>query len=128
MRSFSKKFLFNSPVEDIYACLTNADTIALWSGYDAVMPEEPGGEFSWFEGDISGRLIDVKPNRYVEYEWDFGDEHPVSPVRIMLSEKGGVTELSLEQKNIPEEDYMNITTGWEEMVMEAISSFLNPNF
>ncbi len=128
MKSFRKSFVFNSPAEDIYACLTNPRTIELWSGCKAVMPDKPGGEFSWFDGDISGLFTEAVPNRSVRFEWHFGDELPVSPVIITLSEQGGVTKVLVEQERIPDEDFDNITDGWESVVAEGIRMFLNPNF
>jgi activator of HSP90 ATPase len=128
MKDYTGSFRINAMAEDVYACLTNPHTIELWSGSPAVMPEEPGGEFSWFDGDITGTIVKLIPNRIVEQEWFFGKKYQPSLVIIKLRESGGVTEIKIVQTGIPDEDYENISAGWEEYVIEGIATFLNPNF
>jgi len=128
MKTFNRSFRLNASAEDVYACLTNQYTIELWSGYSAIMPAEPGGEFSLFEGDITGRVIKLVPGKIIEQEWFFGKRNKPSPVKITLNEKGGVTELKVEQSEIPDEDFENISQGWKDQIIDGIASFLNPNF
>jgi len=128
MKIYSKTFRLNASTEDIYACLTNPYTIELWSGCPASMPAEEGGEFSMFEGDITGRILKLVPGKSIEQEWFFGTKNKPSPVKVTLVEKGGMTELKIEQSGIPDADYENISEGWEEQIIENIASFLNPNF
>ncbi|MBE0673112.1 MAG: SRPBCC domain-containing protein [Bacteroidales bacterium] len=128
MKDFRKSFAINATAEDIYACFTNRYTIELWSGSSAMMPSEPGGEFSWFDGDITGNVIKLIPGRIVEQEWFFGKKNAPSPVKITLREKGGATTVLIEQSGIPDDDYENITEGWEEHIIGGIATFLNPNF
>jgi activator of HSP90 ATPase len=128
MKTYSKNFTINATPEDIYACFTNPFTIELWSGYPAIMPAEPGGEFSLWEGDITGTIVKLVPDRIIEQEWFFGPENMHSPVKITLTGKGGVTIVAVEQSGIPDEDYENIAEGWEEQIIGGIASFLNPNF
>ena len=49
-------------------------------------------------------------------------------MKITLNEKGGVTELKVEQSEIPDADFINISEGWKDQIIDGISSFLNPNF
>jgi activator of HSP90 ATPase len=128
MKTFSKSFRFNATAEDVYACFTNTYTVELWSGNPAIMPTEPGHDFSMFDGDITGTIIKLIPYSLVEQEWYFGKQNPPSLVKISLKEKGGVTEVSIEQTGIPDEDYENIVEGWQEQIIDGIASFLNPNF
>jgi len=128
MKTFNKSFRLNASAEDIYACLTNPYTIELWSGYPANMPAEPGGDFTLFGGDISGRLIKLVPGKEIEHEWFFGKQNKPSPVKITLIEKGGVTELKVVQSEIPDEDFENMSEGWKDQIIDGIASFLNPNF
>ena len=49
MKTFKKTYRINAEPADIYAALTNPYTIELWTGYKAIMSEEPGSEFSIWE-------------------------------------------------------------------------------
>ena len=109
--------------EDVFAALTNAFTIELWTGYPAVMDDKPGTEFSLWEGNISGNNIEVIENKKLVQEWYFGEQNEKSIVTIKLFEDKKGTQVELNHTNIPDEDYENITEGWVEYYFGAIKEF-----
>jgi activator of HSP90 ATPase len=128
MKDFKKNFKINAEPSDVYAALTNPYTIALWSGYPAVMSEEPGSEFSLWEGDITGKNLEFVKDRKVVQEWYFGNQQDKSIVTITIKADGGNSDVTVEQSNIPDEDFADISEGWREFYIGAIISFFNPNF
>lgn len=128
MKDFKKNFKINAEPSDVYAALTNAYTIGLWSGYPAVMSEEPGSEFSLWEGDITGKNIEFVKDRKVVQEWYFGNQAEKSIVTITIKPDGGNSDVTVEHTNIPDEDFADITEGWREFYIGAIINFFNPNF
>lgn len=128
MKTFSKTFKINAEPSDIYSALTNPFTIELWSGYPAIMSEEPGSEFSLWEGDITGRNIEFVSNNRVVQEWYFGEQQEKSIVTITIRPDGENSLVTVEQTNIPDEDFQEISEGWREYYIGAIISFFNPNF
>lgn len=128
MKTFYKTFRINTEPSDVYAALTNPFTIELWSGYPAVMSTEPGSEFSLWEGDITGRNIEFIPDRKVVQEWYFGEQEERSIVTITIRPDKGDSLVTVEQTNIPDDDFNDIAEGWREYYMGAIISFFNPNF
>jgi activator of HSP90 ATPase len=128
MKTFKKTFHINAEPSDIYAALTNPYTIELWSGFPAEMKAEPGEEFTMWEGDICGRIIELVPDSKVVQEWYFGDSHEQSVVTITISARGGESIIVVEHTNIPDDDFENIVEGWNEYYMGAIRRFYNPNF
>ncbi len=128
MKTFNKTFRINAEPSDVYSALTNPFTIELWSGYPAVMSEDPGSEFSLWEGDITGRNIEFVRNSKVVQEWYFGDQQEKSIVTITISPDGENSLVTVEQTNIPDEDFQEISEGWREYYIGAITGFFNPNF
>ncbi|TFH46681.1 MAG: ATPase [Bacteroidia bacterium] len=128
MKNFKKTFHINAEPSDIYAALTNPYTIELWSGYPAQMIAEPGEEFSMWEGDITGKIIQLVPDKKVVQEWYFGETSEESIVTINISPMGGASVVVVEHINIPDDDFENIVEGWVEYYMGAIRRFYNPNF
>ena len=59
MKTFKKTFKINAEPSDVYSAITNPYTIELWSGYPAQMSTEPGSEFSLWEGDITGKTLNL---------------------------------------------------------------------
>jgi len=128
MKTYRKTFVINAESSDIYAALTNPYTIELWSGYPAVMSEEPGSEFSLWEGDIEGRNLEFVKDRKIVQEWYFGDQPEKSVVTITIEPVGKNSMIKVEHINIPDDAYENISEGWEEFYFGAIRNFFNPNF
>ena len=128
MKTFKKSFKINAEPSDIYSALTNPYTIELWSGYPAVMSEEPGSEFSLWEGDISGINIEFVKDKKVVQEWYFGDQAERSLVTILIHPDREDSVVTVEHSNIPDEDFAEIAEGWREYYIGAIISFFNPNF
>ncbi len=128
MKTFKKTFRINAEPSDVYAALTNPVTIELWSGYPAQMSAEPGTEFSLWEGDITGRNIELVENSKVVQEWYFGDQEEKSVVTILIAREGESSLVTVEQTNIPDKDFQEIAEGWREYYIGAIIAFFNPNF
>lgn len=128
MKTFKKTFRINAEPSDVFSALTNPYTIELWSGYPAVMSQEPGSEFSLWEGDITGKNIEIIQNKKLMQEWYFGDQEERSIVTITIVPDRENSSVTVEHTNIPDEDFNDIAEGWREYYIGAIISFFNPNF
>ena len=125
MKEFNYRIKIRAEVADVYAALTNAFTIELWSGYKAEMQEKPGTEFSLWDGDISGKNIEFEKDSKVVQEWYFGEQAEPSIVTIKLFTQGAnKTQIDLNHTNIPDEAYDDIVEGWKEYYLGAIKEFL----
>ena len=128
MKTFKRTFKINAEPSDVYSALTNPFTIGLWSGYPAEMSEEPGTEFTLWEGDISGRNLEFVKDKKVVQEWYFGDQKEKSIVTIDIKPEGENSAVTVEHSNIPDDEFEQIAEGWREFYMGAIAGFLSPNF
>jgi activator of HSP90 ATPase len=128
MKTFKRTFKINAEPSDVYSALTNPYTIELWSGYPAVMSEEPGSEFSLWDGDITGKNLEFIKNKKVVQEWYFGDQPGKSIVTITIQPDREDSAVTVEHTNIPDSDFAEIAEGWREYYIGAIIGFLNPNF
>ena len=124
MRDLRKTIHIKVPREEVYNAITNPLTIELWSGYEAKMEAVPGGEFSMFDGDITGKIKTLDPPSLLEQEWDFGDQEKDSIVRIELFTESGKTRVELIHTNIPDDAFENIEIGWKEYYLAALKSYL----
>jgi activator of HSP90 ATPase len=123
LKDFKNSYIIPTTPDEVFIALTNPLTIELWSGYPAVMSAEPGTEFSLWDGDITGKNIAIEENKQLIQEWYFGDiEKPsIATINLLDHKKGTLIELC--HTNIPDEDFENITTGWNEYYFEAIIDF-----
>ncbi|TCO10384.1 SRPBCC domain-containing protein [Natronoflexus pectinivorans] len=124
LKELKTRVKIKAEAEDVYAAFTNSFTIELWSGYPAVMPTETGQEFSMWEGDIQGRLLELVPESKIVQEWYFGDQDEPSIATIKLFPAGSKVQVDVVHTNIPEEAFDDIVEGWTEYMLGAIKEFL----
>ncbi len=123
MKDFKKYYIIPASREDIFNALTNPATIQLWSGDPAEMSKEPGSEFSLWEGWISGRNLAFETGKMIVQEWYFGDQEEASIVTIKLHPHKHGTSAELIHTNIPDEEYINITEGWNHNYFGMLEEF-----
>jgi len=128
MKTFKRTFKINAEPSDVYSALINPFTIELWSGYPAIMSEEPGSEFSLWEGDITGINLEFIKDRKIVQEWYFGEQTDKSIVTISIQSDKEDSQVTVEHTNIPDKDFADIAEGWREYYIGAIANFFNPNF
>ena len=124
LKDFKTRIKVKSEPEDAFAAFTNPFTIELWSGYPAVMSKEPGSEFSLWEGDITGRVLEVEEEKKIVQEWYFGEREEASIVTLKFFVQGSKVQIDLLHTNIPEEAYDDITAGWNDYYLGAVKAFL----
>ena len=128
MKTFKKTFKINAEPSDVYSAITNPFTIELWSGYPAKMTTETESEFSLWEGDITGKNLEFVQDKKVVQEWYFGVQPEKSIVTITISPDREYSVVTVEQSNIPDDEFNDIAEGWREYYIGAIINFFNPNF
>lgn len=123
MKTFKKYFSLPAPAEEVYLALTNPKSIMLWSGDWAEMSEEPGSEFSLWDGSIVGKNLEFETNKKIVQHWYFGEASEDSIVTIKLHEKGNETSMEVEQTNIPDADYNDLVEGWNNSYFAGLLEF-----
>lgn len=123
MKNYKKYLPLPAPPDEVYLALTKAQSIQLWTGAEAEFTEEVGTEFSFWDGDIVGKNLELVPDKKIVQQWYFGDENEPSIVTIKLHEDKKGTSLEFVQTNIPEEDYDDFTEGIEEYFLGGLADF-----
>ena len=123
MKDFKNYYIISAPPEDVFLALTNPATIQLWTGEPAEMSTEPESEFSLWDGSITGRNIEFVPGKKITQEWYFGEQEEKSIVSIILHPHKQGTSAELRHTNIPDEDFEDITTGWNDVYFESLINF-----
>ncbi len=126
MKDFKKYYIIPAPPEEVYLALTIAATIQLWSGDQAEMSDEPGTEFSLWDGSIVGKNLEFETSKKIVQEWYFGDEsveHEKSIVTIKLHPDAQGTSVELKHINIPDEAYEDIVDGWNDIYFGSLREF-----
>lgn len=123
MKDLKKYYLLSATPEEVFNALTNPATIQLWSGEPAIMSQEEGSEFSLWEGSIEGRNLEFEQGRKIVQQWYFGEQEEPSIVTILLHPHKVGTSAELRHTNIPDEDFENIVSGWDENYFGSLINF-----
>lgn len=123
MKDFKKYYIIPAEPEEIYLALTTDITIRLWTGDLVEINPVVGGEFSMWDGAITGKFIELDQNKKIVQQWFFGDQEADSIVTIKLHEHKKGTSVEINHSNIPEEDYDDIIAGWDNPYMSSLLDF-----
>ncbi len=125
MKDFKKYYILPATPEEVYNALVNPLAIRLWTGEAVVMSEEPGSEFSLWDGSIEGKNISFEKNRKMEQEWYFGDQETPSIVTIILHPHKHGTSMEVRHTNIPDDAFEDITEGWSQSYVASLEEFFS---
>lgn len=120
---FKKYYTIPASPEEVYLALTNPLSIQLWTGQAAEMSTTPNSEFALFDDAIVGKNLEFVENKQIIQEWYFGEQESPSIVTIKLHEKGKDTSVEVRQTNIPDADYTDLVSGWDEEYMGNLLEF-----
>ncbi|TCC91025.1 ATPase [Pedobacter hiemivivus] len=123
MKNFKKYYQIPASPEEVYLAMTKAQSIKLWTGAEVEFTEEPGTEFSFWDGDIVGKNLEFEYGKKIVQQWYFGEESEPSIVTIKLHEDKRGTSLEFVQTNIPDEDFDDFTQGLDEYYLGGLLDF-----
>lgn len=123
MKNFKKYYQIPASPEEVYLAMTKAQSIKLWTGAEVEFTEEPGTEFSFWDGDIVGKNLEFEYGKKIVQQWYFGEESEPSIVTIKLHEDKRGTSLEFVQTNIPDEDFEDFTQGLDEYYLGGLLDF-----
>lgn len=121
MKSFTKTYTIHASVHDVWKALTDTKMIHKWGGGPAVMAPVAGTKFSLWGGDIHGVNTKVIPEKKLVQDWYSGDWKEPSEVTFTLT---GNTKVTLTHKNIPDEEFKDIKSGWDDYYMLPLTELV----
>ncbi|MGI9205289.1 MAG: SRPBCC domain-containing protein [Woeseiaceae bacterium] len=118
---------FSSAPERIYKALTSATEFGKATGASAQIAKDEGGAFSCFDGQITGRHIELKPNRRIVQAWRAGpwEEGVYSIVKFEIDQVGDASVVNMEQAGFPQESAAHLAGGWHKMYWEPLKAYLD---
>lgn len=104
--------------------LTNPLTLELWTGDEVMMSTESGSEFSLWGGSIVGKNLEFEQDKKLVQQWYFDGEPEASIVTIKLHPgKNNGTSIELKHTNIPDKEYDDFASGWDDYYFAALADF-----
>jgi activator of HSP90 ATPase len=128
MESFTISTSIPAAPERIYEAWLSSEGHSQMTGSQAEVQDGAGGTFKAWDGYISGRTLELEPNRRIVQAWrtgEFPEGSPDSQVDILLEESGTGTKITLIHTNIPEGQGEGYKGGWEEFYFTPMRAYFS---
>ncbi len=116
-QSLHMTFQLPVPPAQVYAAWIDSIGHRDITGGNAQIDPRQGGNFSAWDGYISGILLKLEPSHRIVLSWRTTDFHPLDPssmVEIVLDANENGTLFSLNQSEIPKGQTEKYREGWQE--------------
>jgi uncharacterized protein YndB with AHSA1/START domain len=116
-----------TPVE-IYEAWLDSIGHSEMTGGEATMSGEVGAEVTAWDGYISGRNLELVPGERIVQSWrttEFGDEDADSIITVVLQEVDEGTLLTLEHRNVPDQQRSYEEGGWQSNYFEPMAAYFS---
>ncbi len=126
MSQIHQEITFKSAPGRVYRALTDSRKFATFTGADAKISAEEGGEFSCFGTFVVGRNVQLVTDKRIVQAWRVFNwpEGVYSIVRFELSAEGGQTKLILDQDGVPDDAVQHVDGGWEHKYWQPLRKYL----
>jgi activator of HSP90 ATPase len=129
--SLRQEIIFKATPERIYGTLLDAKRFSDFTGAPAEIDAKEGGAFSCFGGGITGRNIELMPNRRIVQAWRVAmwPEGVYSIVKFKLEPQGSQTRLVMDHVGFPEGMRAHLNGeeadgGWYRQYWEPLKKYL----
>lgn len=111
---------------EVYEAYIDAEKHSEFTGAEATSDPKVGGEFTAWDGYISGRFLVIDPGRMIVQEWrssDFPEDASVSRLKLTFKSVENGTQITLVHSSVPEEIADDIEQGWRSFYWEPMEKF-----
>jgi activator of HSP90 ATPase len=126
MAGIHQEVKFDATPDRVYKALTDSTEFAALTGAPAEISREVGGSFSCFGGMITGRQIELVPNRRVVQAWRVGNWHEglYSITRFDIRPEGKGTKLIFDHTGYPDAEETHLASGWKAQYWDRLKKHL----
>jgi activator of HSP90 ATPase len=118
---------FTVPPQLVYEALMDSQQHAAFTGGPAKISREVGGEFSTFDGYITGKNIELVPDKRIVQSWravDW-DADVFSTVTFELTPVPEGTRLDFTHTDLPDGTEPEFTQGWIDNYWEPMKRYFS---
>jgi uncharacterized protein YndB with AHSA1/START domain len=112
----------------VYQALTDAEQFGELTGAAVTLVADAGASFSLFGGHITGRNVELVPDRRLVQAWRAASwpEGVYSIVNFQLEQDdGGATRLVFDHTGFPEEAHDELASGWVKMYWDPLKRYVS---
>ena len=122
------RFSLHAPAKAIYDAWLDSAKHTAMTGSPARASRLLGGEFTAWDGYISGKNLLLIENKKIEQSRrssEFPEDAPDSVLSVLLTEREGITEVDIEHDDIPPGQGVQYQSGWIEFYANPMQKFFS---
>jgi activator of HSP90 ATPase len=115
-------------IEALFTAWLDSMQHGLFTGSTADIDPTVGGEFTAWDGYISGKTLAIDAPRRILQSWrtnEFDESDPDSKLELLFESIPGGTRLTLNHTNIPDGQKEMYTEGWEEYYFKPMQEYFS---
>ena len=116
-KTIEQSVTFDAAPHDVYEALMDSEKHSQFTGAKASINRVVGGEFTAYDGALSGTILELVPDCKIVQSWRGSDEGWVpghySTATFSLAALDGGTRLTFMQTGVPEQSFEQISQGWQ---------------
>ncbi len=112
----------------VYQAWLSSEGHAAMTGSPASVEPNQGGKFSAWDGYISGKTLELEPDRRILQSWrttEFPATSPDSRLEILLEAEDSGTRLTLIHSEIPEDQAESYLQGWQDFYFSPMATYFS---
>lgn len=124
--SLTVSTVLNALPRDVFSAWIDSRAHSLFTNGAAVIDPVVGGDFSAWDGYITGKTLELHPFEKIVQSWrttDFPPNSPDSHLTISFEEITGGTLITLNHVDIPEGQSAEYKQGWEDYYFSPMKEY-----
>jgi uncharacterized protein YndB with AHSA1/START domain/ketosteroid isomerase-like protein len=126
-RTVAHEVTLSASPEEVFEALMDSAKHSKFTGAPAQIERKPCGLFSLYGGQITGKTLELEPNRLIVQGWraENWPKGHYSQVAFMLEplDNGRQTQLSLTQTGVPAQNFEDINQGWRKYYWSKMAPY-----
>ncbi|XP_059972341.1 activator of 90 kDa heat shock protein ATPase homolog 1-like [Mesoplodon densirostris] len=113
---------FLTSPEELHRVFTTQELVRAFTHAPAMLEADKGGKCHLVDGNVSGELTDLIPEKHIVMKWRFKScpEGHFATITLTFIDKNGETELCMEGRGIPAPEEERKQQDWQRYYFEGI--------
>ena len=115
MSTITQKVVIPASPEEVYDAYMDPKKHSAFTGAEATCDPRVGGEFTAWDGYITGKNLELEKGKRIVQEWstsEWPEDYPPSRLELTFSKVQGGTELVMVHSDVPASQAEDYRQGW----------------
>jgi activator of HSP90 ATPase len=127
VKTIRQKVIVPGVPKEVYDAFMDAKKHSAFTGSKATCDPKVGGEFTAWDGYISGKNLELEEGKRIVQEWvttEWPKDCPPSRLELTFKKVEEGTEISMTHSGVPVEQANDIAQGWIDFYWEPLKEYL----